>query len=216
MDALRNQLKQINHYTIHPEMVPFIGENYLNHKILIISESHFMPKKEQRQPSDEWYSSDFDQAVLEGNTNTNNVMLQHFSKKGHVLFRNLENALQKVDASLDLNDISWYNFFQKPAKFGVSIKPTTKDKEIALDTFDEIIKTLEPKIIVFVSSLSFGSLLKNRKWNHELRCHQFKNYNSRIGVVPHPTSRWLNTVCKSYNNKTGKQKFIDFINNQLK
>ena len=36
MDALRNQLKQINHYTIHPEMVPFIGENYLNHKILII------------------------------------------------------------------------------------------------------------------------------------------------------------------------------------
>jgi hypothetical protein len=139
-----------------------------------------MPKKDQKQPSDEWYSSDFDKSILEGNSNTNNVMLQHFSKKGHILFRNIENALQKVDSSLTLNDISWYNFFQKPAKFGISIKPTTKDKEVALETFEEIIKILDPKIIVFVSSLSFGSLLKDRKWNHELRCHQFKNYNSRI------------------------------------
>jgi hypothetical protein len=215
MEGFKNKLYQIDHYSRHREMIPFIGANFMKHRILIISESHFMPKKEQEQPSDEWYSSNFDSSILEGNTNTNNVMLQHFSKKGHVLFRNIENALKTVDSSMDLNDIAWYNFFQKPARFGLSIKPTAMDKEIALETFEEVLKVLKPEIVVFVSSLSFGCLSKHREWNDELKCHQFKNYTSPIGIVPHPTSRWWNTVCKAYNNKTGKEKFINFINNQL-
>lgn len=208
-------LKENSHFNNHPEMLPYIGENYANKRILIISESHFVPKNIKYQPDDTWYSGLYDIKSVSNNSNTRDVMKQVFLGKGHILFSNLSDALKQTNSNIDLRDISWYNFFQKPAAYGVSIKPTDLDIQIALEIFEENLNILKPKLVVFISTLSFKYLNNDRVWSKEINGHKYKKFDIPIGIVPHPTSVWWNKKSKLHNNKTGKQKFIDIINDHI-
>lgn len=91
---------------------------------------------------------------------------------------------------------------------------------MAIDVFEGVIQTLEPKLIVFVSKKSFGSLQKgeggkqDRKWNSSLKGHKFKNYEVPILVTPHPNSPWWNRK-HGEQNRTGKQQFEGIIKKHL-
>lgn len=39
------ELKQIRHFIYHPELLPYIGENYDKYKVLLIGESHYLEEK---------------------------------------------------------------------------------------------------------------------------------------------------------------------------
>ncbi len=212
-------LLQNEHYSIHREMLPFIGSNFDDNRILIVAESHYVPKSIKHQLGDEWYdisSSDFIKKTLQNNTNSRGVIAQISKGKGHGLFHNIGNALKAANQKYSLNDIAWYNFYQKPAEFGKSIKPTELDKKKAISVFETILDVLKPKLVIFVSRLSFNELKGHKKWNKEKNGHIYKNFNIPMCVVPHPTCQWWNKESfehkdKNGNSRTGKQKFIDII-----
>ena len=208
-------LKEHFHFNTHQEMLPYIGSNFDDKRILILSESHFVPSKEQGQPSDDWYEKTFDITQMKNNTNTRAVIAEVLKNKGHIMFTNLLDGLQKSNSKCNLNDIAWCNFFQKPASKGESIKPTIKDNEISLEVFEKILETIKPSLVIFVSVLSFKTLHKYRTWNKDLNGHKYKEYNIPLAIIPHPTSVWWNKPSKTHQNRTGKQKFIDVINDHI-
>lgn len=206
------------HYSKHSEMLPFIGGNFDKSRILIISESHYVPKKIKNQLGDDWYedkNSDYITKILQNHTNTRGVIAQITKGKGHGLFHNLRNALKTANQEFSLNDIAWYNFYQKPAEFGKSIKPTELDKKNAISVFETVLEVLKPKLVIFVSRLSFNELQGYREWNKEKRGHFYKNFNIPLAVVPHPSCQWWNKASKEQHKRSGKQKFIEILNDHF-
>jgi hypothetical protein len=211
-------LTKNEHLLLHREMLPFVGQDFDKHKILIISESHFVPKGINKQLDDNWYKNnneDFLKKTLEKNTFSRDVIALVSSGKGHVIFQNLQNGLKTANNDLKLSHVAWYNFYQKPASFGKSIKPTPLDKDVAISVFETILDTLKPKLVIFVSALSFNELKKFRKWNSEINGHKYKSYNIPMAIVPHPSSIWWNAKSKVHQNRTGKEKFVDIIQSHL-
>jgi hypothetical protein len=208
------------HYSIHQEMLPFVGENFNKHRILIISESHFVPKEINNQLDDKWYeekSEDYLNKTIENNSNTRKVIANFTGGKGHSMFHNLSNALKEVDPKLSLKDITWYNFYQNLAAFGKSIKnPSPKDKKNALEVFEHNLEVLNPNLVIFVSILSFNELKSYREWSNELNGHKYKSFKIPLAIVPHPTSQWWNKKSEVHGNRTGKQKFIEILKSSLK
>lgn len=199
-----NQLSEANHFKVHKEMLPYIGENYESTGLLIIAESHFMPQSNPKQPEDDWYDKDVNCFKTDNNTNTREILS---NIKKHRIFSTIEKALKCGEIENGLSKIAFYNFYQKPAKHKVSIRPTPKDKEVAICIFKHILSVLQPKMVIFVSSKAFGEL-KDRKWDTGMGAHKYREIEIPIHVVPHPTSPWWNRKNKQSNNFTGKEKFI--------
>lgn len=220
--AFDDKLMAINHYTKHQQMLPYVGEQYADQRVLIISESHYVPEDFKSDLSN-WYEQPSDKLIkeMEGNTNTRDVIDNFFNKKGHRLFSNLNTALKQSEKGIDLSGIAWYNFYQKPAQHKKEFaNPDDRDIKEAIEVFEGVIKALEPKLIVFVSKNSFGCLQRgeggkeDRKWNESLNCHQFKNHEVPICAVDHPNSPWWNNGYGK-ENKTGKQRFKGIIRKYL-
>jgi methanogenic corrinoid protein MtbC1 len=222
MESLKtydNSLMNNEHYRKHEEMLPYIGKKYDENKILIISESSFVPKEIRNQLEDDWYeitNKEYIEKTIGNNSNFRKVIAQMSKGKGHRIFHNIANALKDANQNFTLENIAWYNFFQKPASYGKSIKPTKLDKEIAIKVFITVIETLKPNLVIFVSSLSFKELKDKRAWCSELNGHKYDKYEIPIGIVPHPNSKWWNTKCKNHGDRTGKEKFIEIINSHFK
>lgn len=217
------KLMEDDHFKIHSEMLPYIGSKYVEQKILVISESHFVPISNNNIPSDnEWYNPkdiDFLLHSIEYNTFTREIIEKFFSeKKSHRLFLNINNALKETKLILGIENIAWYNFFQKPAFNKDSIKPTRIDCEIAERVFEKVIETLNPNLIILTSVKSFNFILPNLKWIDEKQAYNYKNFPFKIDFVAHPNSNWWNRKSLKYSIKntnqprTGRQKFIDFVN----
>jgi hypothetical protein len=147
------ELKNDKHYQIHYEMLPFIGNSYKEKRILVISESHYVPINKSIPTDEEWYyPKDIKQLLhdIQCNTFTREILEKIFNeKKPHRLFINLRNALKKSEHSFGMEHIGWYNFFQKPAFNKASIKPTSLDYEISKRVFEHILTVLAPKLIIF-------------------------------------------------------------------
>lgn len=215
----------ISHLTNYPEMLPFVGLNWMqSKKILLIGESHWLPYDEIKTYSGldyftNWY--DFDSKELNENhkkyiTTRNNLLTVEFGKyeKSLTLYFNLKKALLEIshfsNSKLIFDKFSFYNYFQKPTfvrqinNEDRSIKPTTKDKEIAFETFQKIINIIKPESIIFISKKSFDSF-------NEVKSKRNISFEMKIDFVPHAGRPWWNKNSESYGNRTGKQKFIDII-----
>lgn len=48
------ELLKIEHFKHHPQMIPFVGKNYKDTRLLIIAESHYLPESD-RERFDTWY-----------------------------------------------------------------------------------------------------------------------------------------------------------------
>jgi hypothetical protein len=216
-----NIFKEEPHFQIHQEMLPYIGPDYERNKILLISESHFVPCDKGIPTDDEWYNpKDINKLLLEieYNTNSREILEKFFNQKKHRLFINFDSALRKTNLSIGIEHVSWYNYFQKPAFNKDSIRPTILDYEIAKRVFEKVLETINPNVIIFTSVKSFNSLLSDLKWNNVEQAYFYKSFNSRIDFVSHPNSAWWNRNSKKYIDRilnqprTGQQKFIDVIN----
>ena len=226
------KLKQIKHFNFHPQMLPFVGENYEQNRILLVTESHFLLKGISAITPFEWYSSNNFSDRVVGNTRTRDVIDNHFNNdiKSHSLFKNIQSAMDLTSSKMKLQDIAWYNFFQRPALFGQSIKNEEKDFiqiDIikAQETFKEIIDVLKPSKIIFLSKFAFDSLQKDihkniiRFYDKEMQAHCFSNIKIPIYPCAHPNSpAWNSKIYKSNEPTvkiTGKQLFINILEKNI-
>lgn len=216
-DLDSNIIEEIPYYKVHPIMLPFIGENYERNKILLISESHFLPQGDSIPMSDEWYENSELGLRVQKNHDTRKVV----EKFDHPLFKNITLATKEVDSNIDFSQFAWYNFFQKPALNRDTIKKhlTKKDKEISLDIFEKLIEILQPKTIVFLSKLAFDTIHKDldgeivRSYSQNIKAHQYKSISIPIKWAHHPNSMHWNSLKKA--NPTGKQRFVNALSYSL-
>lgn len=222
LKSFDEKLMEDDHFKVHSEMLPYIGSKFNEQKILVISESHFVPINDNIPSDNEWYKPKDIKILLksiEYNTFTREIIEKFFSeKKSHRIFLNINNALKGSKLILGIDNIAWYNFFQKPAFNKDSISPTRIDCEIAERIFEKVIGTLQPNLIIFTSVKSFNFILPNLKWIDKKQAHYYKSFSCKIEFVAHPNSIWWNRKSLKYSikdtnqSRTGRQKFIDVVN----
>lgn len=185
------QVLKIDFFSKYKNLVPFIGEKYSNHKILIVGESHFLRQKFQTQLSDYFYEGNLENLDLGLIQNISELSTRKecTKEKRHVIHRNLNKALTELD--LNYSNICYYNFFLKPAIYGKTINQSQKDIDMARFVMKELMEILRPNVIIFVSR----------------KAYQFAQKNGKSHSVPHPTTSWWNRKSKVHGNSTGKEKF---------
>lgn len=191
------ELKKIEHYKIHPEMLPFVGANYKNCRILLVGESHYVGnlKSEEKaylQDNDvnNWYCyrvpEEFGYASW---FNTRYIIWKFLNKrrsKSYTIFSKPANAiidelkLTNVCDSEIFSVCAFMNYFQRPScSQGDTITNSDKDNKIAYQIFFDVVKILNPKTIIFLSKNAFESYeLYNSKnsLNAEFTCHPTSPY----------------------------------------
>ena len=187
-ESYDNELKEIEFYKnsrIHKLMLPYIGFNYQEHKVLLIPESHYLENDEDRKKVSnfkEWYEDKGDITLSrEGHINTREVVKQWFSN-GNGLFQKIEKELE--NASIDIKyfweRIAFMNFFIVPSTNGSREIYSTKEvEEKSLSNFEQVIKILKPNYILFLSKRSYYIFEKKNS-----------EYLNKTSSFSHPTSIW--------------------------
>jgi hypothetical protein len=223
--------KSVNHYRNYPEMLPFVGSNWesSNYKILLLGESHYMlgdalsKAYSERDYQNDWYNNNSNglEAVYSDYINTRKVV-DKADRRGQnkyegalTIFYNpkavIKNHFKDLEAEQHIFPfLSFYNYFQRPAFVsGQSIKNNKLDNEIAYNTLKEIAKVINPNKIIFCSKKAWESFNGQKKTNPQDVMTSFKNV--IIDYTCHPGTSYWNKSCKSYGNRSGKQKFIDIL-----
>lgn len=205
-----SELDKITIYSKYPQLKPFIGSEFGIGcpRILLIAESHYLPpnSKIHLEPKD-WYTGDDTHLTYEEKKwiSTRGILNKPYrgwKSRGHTIYRNIESAL--VNAGMPINDsvfrnIAFMNAFQRPAKTGDSINSTLLDNQISIDTVSNVINTIEPDHVIFLSTKARKAIGKE------------------LGVkalgVHHPASPWWN---RKKNNTNSKEIFIREVSNYIK
>lgn len=205
-EAYDDQLDKIEIYQRYPALKPFVGSDYgrIGPRILLIAESHYLPPGSTvHNDSDSWYAgseSDLHPTIERPSVRTRGILSKPYrgwKKPGHAIYRHLESAL--VKAGLPINDsvfrqVAFMNAFQRPAKAGDSIKHTKQDVEVAAQTINQVIETLKPDHIVFVSTKAKRTV--------------GKQLSQSSAGFHHPACPWWN---RKQDGISSKQRFIDHI-----
>lgn len=227
-----NHLNKIKHYTIHPEMMPFVGFEYdkMQKKILLVGESHYLNQishEDGEKPSFDfsnefseinWYEMNFDTiksnypksglAQQKSYVYTRNVVcsfLAGYPGVGYGIFHTPLTAIHDVLNKNDFNEFAFMNYFQKPAyKFGESIKKyiDDNDKKIAFDTLVGVVKSITPTKIIILSSTVRDRL------NELLPESERFIEGVPVYYTCHPTCAWW----RRNDGKHGKKAFITAYN----
>lgn len=205
-------LKEIAHYRIHPEMLPYIGEHYKETKLMLVGESHYieaadLDAEHHQYFNNEWYKNPvpdnfFDRGAFE----TRGVIRRFLTlrrRRSYSMFRNPANALIEnwglngmVCDSEAFSSVCFMNYFQKPAsEAGKTICYTKDDNDVAAKTLKDVIEVLLPNRIIFLSKKAYNAFEQSCKTMHE------KIY---IDYVDHPTSPY-------WYMENGKEKFKRLI-----
>jgi hypothetical protein len=183
-----NKLKELEFYKnsrIHQLMLPYIGFNYQEHKVLLVAESHYLGNDEDRKKVanfKEWYEDKGDIILSqEGHIDTRGVVEQWFSS-GNGLFQKIKKELDNanIDIKYFWERIAFMNFFIVPSTNGSREIYSTKEvEEKSLTNFEEVIKILKPNYILFLSKRSYYIFEKNNS-----------EYLNKTFPFSHPTSIW--------------------------
>ncbi|MBO6761829.1 MAG: hypothetical protein JJ909_12780, partial [Roseivirga sp.] len=158
-------LNQFEHLHRHPQLLPFIGAewNDSRHKLLLVAESHYLPEKYNYQIGySEWndlsYLKSLDDNKIFDWTNTRKNVEGVVEKWGHRMHNGLSRSLINVfnyNSKMEAyRNISYYNYFQRPAhEEGGSIKgyTTSDDDDLAFDFYKVIVNVLKPQWVIFLS-----------------------------------------------------------------
>ena len=219
-DQYDSDFLQITHYRKYPEMLPWIGANYSKQptRILIFGESHYLDRNSvYHHDVEQWYTGiDMhgrkDASWIKTRGTIGNGIETKWKKRSKSIYRNIESALfssKTVNKELftAFTEIAFMNFFQRPAETtGDSIKVSPQDVLVAIQVSEQVVESIRPDLVIFTSSLAF----KHAKSGGLL--NTLANQNISFTRTPHPGSAWWNRVSRKYNNKTGKDHFISFIN----
>jgi hypothetical protein len=233
MDNIKEKLLQIKHYQKHPQMIPFIGDDYGKKykKLLVVAESHYISNcDENSKPRDpqeyentikNWYDLNCKQLKFYDieSTNTSELIyktnLINDNDNNHIIHKLYstingaiqDNPLTKLNEGEKLfKHIAFMNFYQRPADTdGGSVIPIDEDNKFANDNLYEVVQILKPDCITILSSLVCDNL----------ETEKFSKYS--IGYSCHPVSPWWNIECSKYTNVlnkeklTGRESFVDFV-----
>lgn len=213
---------KIEHYVKYSEMRPWIGSDYQNQKvkILTIGESHYLAKGSTYHiDADNWYNGiSMSDKPDKAGIHTRNVIFNgintNWKKKSKVIFKNTEDALFlsklfSIKPESAYYNIAFMNFFQRPAeKNGKSIKVKDLDLSVSKQVFSEVVSIIKPNAVVFTSVLAYKNAKKCGALDY------LTSNNIPFVKCPHPATSWWNRESKSYGNQTGKNNFISFINKQ--
>ena len=205
----------------HYECLPFIGEKYESSRLLLIGESHYVPKKEEEVRCvnrKDFYDVSFDdlgEGDYKGWINTRSVFEYRVYDKGkfETFFSNTATEIAKVVYHTDsvtidqkINAIHQYafmNYFKRPSyESGKTIeKLTENDYKIAYDISAYIIEVLKPRLIIFISKKAYSTFCNS----------DVSNLNSKYKVrsVSHPSSCWWSR--KRKDGRCAKEDFFGYV-----
>ena len=208
-------MNSIKHYQNFPCMKPWVGNKYessLNKRLLVIGESHYLPKESKiHLDADSWYArqqSELNEEEVKWLSTSGiikNNKDRNFPTKAHGIYRNACSVINECSFNYELSSkviehYAYYNFFQRPAEVtGDSIKVKNIDKEESNIVFQSIIGKLNPELIIFTSSLAG----KNGRGVAETNGIPFV-------ITPHPICAWWNRTAKKYKGK-GKDLIPAFL-----
>ena len=177
-----------------PELIPAVGEHFfrpdgLHDKLLMVAESNYLkvPDEESvfRSPQAWFEGNDISRLIPEDKTTD-------FSnwKYAYPPFRRAIDIANKVLTDHQIQtkgqqeEISFYNYFLRPADSDRQIRPTAMDYRYCGEAMAGVIRKLEPDLIVFLSSKACNSFEKF------LKANSISYNNILISNVVHPSSIW--------------------------
>jgi hypothetical protein len=203
-------LSEINHYKQFPSMMPHIGVFYSKFRILVIAESHYFPKDSSiHKTAGTWYkASDKDLTEKEqGYINTQKLLRKKWNSPGHNVLMELNRAiadglnLPRKGEVKATEYVAYMNAFQRPGETGMSLKKslTDVDKAIGLQTVMEVLKLLNPRLVIFTSILAWNRIGKQLDKN-------YTKFNIHATYHPAAYRYWHG---KKY--KKGRRKFVELV-----
>ncbi|MCY3736820.1 MAG: hypothetical protein OXG13_10490 [Gemmatimonadaceae bacterium] len=198
------QFGRIEHYRRYPQMMPFVGRNYKKGGILLLGESHYLPKRSKLHlDAAQWYEGDDNCLDDEEKAwiNTRAIVESHVRGEGTPFFRNIGQALCEAtgrDSSTMIQDFSFMNAFQRPAIETKSIEITDLDTDKSAEAIRRVVEILSPGTCFFFSKKAVrhfsGSIPRDIK----------------IEGTQHPSCAWW--YSKSGPEMiSGKERFVRFI-----
>ena len=133
-------LKEIEFYKNsknHQLMLPYIGFNYQEHKVLLVAESHYLGNDEDRKKVanfKEWYED-------KGNISLSEKGYEYINTRGVVQtwFFNGNGLFQKIKKELDIANIDIKYFWERIAFMNFFIVPSTNGSREIYSTKEVII-----------------------------------------------------------------------------
>lgn len=184
---------------LHPELLPYVGENYEKTRILLVGESHYVKAASE----EDWLALDWYHKPLptegkypfnkDGATDwfdTREVLVRYmkgeggrghtiFSRPAKVLLSELKVAETPQDIRYFFSYFSFMNFFQRPAlEAGKTINDTNDDRAAADEILLQVIDILQPSAVVFLSKKAYHAFTAQ------------PHFAARIESVSHPTCHW--------------------------
>ncbi len=184
---------------------PYIGCKYEDAggpRLLLVGESHYLPKEStQHRTPESWYSGNSSTLNKEeiGWISTSKIIegsrSNAFRMRSHSIWKNSfkvinENGPHYPDFRQVADDIAFFNFFQRPASFKLSLCVEKPDLEAAKDHWDRNYDKLTPAYVVFLSKLAYT-------WWQNMKLR------GQAQVVPHPGCVWWSRKSKKYGNLSG-------------
>jgi len=212
-------LSRISHYQTYPEMMVWVGKNYPDQprKVLLVAESHYVGKKfTWHHVPEAWYAGISKDETSQSKGFLTRAIISdgiknQWRKKAALIYRNIDTALRNsmlfqetpVNA---FTEVACMNYFQRPAEVpGESIKVSGLDAKVSDEVFKEVVMAIRPDAVIFTSSLAYRHACRSQ-------VREFlKEQNIVFTYTPHPGMHWWNRISKKYGNRTGKQRFLEFI-----
>lgn len=215
--------KKLQIFDRFPNFIPYVGGEYgrddKHKKLLLIWESYYdTTGKTTKYDKDVrgWYVSEkkdiidnyFCKLFKDGSESYNNhwnfasKMYEKGIDRKSPTFQNAEKILDKF--SMDKNSFKYcagYNYYLRPASNSSSIKSNNLDEEVAREALKAIIQELKPDVVIFFSKKANASF---KPYRVELEPIKYKAF-------VHPASAWWNRKSGKEPQKTGKQRFEEFI-----
>ena len=183
-----DKLKEIEFYKnseTHQFMLPYVGSNYEEYRVLLVAESHYLGNEEDRKKVvdfQKWYEGKESISLSEpGHIKTREVVNTWFID-GNGLFKRIEK-----------------DFFIVPSTNGSrGIYSTKEVEEKSLNNFEQVIKILKPNYILFLSKKSYYIFAARKS-----------DYFNITDTFDHPASIWW--YRKRKDGRKSKDKFREKI-----
>ena len=204
---------------LHPELMPYVGDNYDKTGILLVGESHYVENADQAEFNAlDWYNNPVPEEVENPFRkyiswfDTRKVIrryMEHERGKGHKIFSDPAKCLMELKPEIenDCEAFTYYafmNYFQRPAlEEGKSINADENDKKYAADLFDKVLEVIKPKTVVFLSKKAYWDYME---WGKPTEGH-------KLYSVSHPTSPWW--YRNNNNGECGRQSFKKILESVL-
>lgn len=216
-----SQFLRAHHLKIYPNLLPWVGNGYraATLKILLLGESHYLPKGvSYHHDVDDWYSGIQIASVEDLKWITTRSIIKNGLQNGwkgasKTIYRNLSSTLVAANFSpieAPFASLAYMNFFQRPAeKTGESLRVKDADRRVGAATVTHVASCLKPNLVIFCSSLAW------RVANDERLLLTLKSQGCGFGGVPHPASAWWNRKSLIREGRTGRQVFCDLVRQGL-